>query len=449
MAVVYNYNAGPTYTKIASQTLGSATASITFSNIPQNYTDLVIVFTGKSTTTGSATNGFRCRVNGDTGSNYSGTPIKGDGSTASGTRYTSTAFFEPADIAQTSSTSLSTIIINFMNYSNTTTYKTFISRGNTPSSVVEAYATLWRSTSAIDSVTLSRDFGVNNLASGCTATLYGIAAALKPKATGGNTVRTDGTYWYHTFTSSGVFTPTQGITADYLVVAGGGAGASVGGSAETGGGGGAGGFRVLLSQSLSGQSYTVTVGAGGASGSSGVNSSLGSISATGGGDGAGGSGGSGGGGLSQDGAQRFGGAGNAGSYSPVEGYAGGNGNSSSNSYAGGGGGAGAAGANGTGGQSGAGGIGAGGVSYANYATINAMALATGTGVLSSGNYYFAGGGGGGSASGVSAGSGGTGGGGAGLVAGTVNTGGGGGGGSPSSGSSRAGGSGIVIVRYSA
>jgi hypothetical protein len=43
MGVTYNYGAGPTYTKIASQTLGSAAASVTLSNLPQNYTDLVLV----------------------------------------------------------------------------------------------------------------------------------------------------------------------------------------------------------------------------------------------------------------------------------------------------------------------------------------------------------------------------------------------------------------------
>jgi hypothetical protein len=36
------------------------------------------------------------------------------------------------------------------------------------------------------------------------------------KATGGDSVTTDGTYWYHTFLSSGTFTPTEALTADYL-----------------------------------------------------------------------------------------------------------------------------------------------------------------------------------------------------------------------------------------
>jgi hypothetical protein len=42
MAVTTNYGAAPTYVKVASQTLASAASSVTFSNIPQGYTDLVI-----------------------------------------------------------------------------------------------------------------------------------------------------------------------------------------------------------------------------------------------------------------------------------------------------------------------------------------------------------------------------------------------------------------------
>jgi hypothetical protein len=169
--------AGATYEPIATTTLSSDQFEIEFASIPSTYTDLIVVFNGKSANTGSATNGFRCRVNGDTGNNYSGTSITGNGSTASSTRYSSTGFFEPGDVAQTSNTANSVIIIHFMNYSNTTTYKTFLSRSENPNTYTQAYVTLWRSTSAINKITLSRDFTVNKLKSGSTATLYGIAAA--------------------------------------------------------------------------------------------------------------------------------------------------------------------------------------------------------------------------------------------------------------------------------
>jgi hypothetical protein len=169
--------AGSTYTPIATTTLGSNQNDITFSSIPSTYTDLVIVFTGNSTNTGSSSNGMRCRVNSDTGTNYSTTYLNGDGSTASSSRATSTAYFEVGEIAQTSNTSPTVTIIQIMNYANSTTYKTILARVNTATVITQATVSLWRSTSAINSVTLSRDFGTNQLKVGSTATLYGIASA--------------------------------------------------------------------------------------------------------------------------------------------------------------------------------------------------------------------------------------------------------------------------------
>lgn len=168
--------AGATYEPIATTTLSSNQNDITFSSIPATYTDLVIVFTGTSTTTGSSTNGLRCRLNSDTGSNYSQTTISGNGSSASSARISSTTFFE-GEIGQTSNTSPSINIFEIMNYANTTTYKTILIRTNIANNVVQAHLVLYRSTSAITSITISRDFGTNQLKSGSTATLYGISAA--------------------------------------------------------------------------------------------------------------------------------------------------------------------------------------------------------------------------------------------------------------------------------
>jgi hypothetical protein len=107
--------------------------------------------------------------------------------------------------------------------------------------------------------------------------LYGVAAlgttpAIVPYATGGDTIMTDGTYWYHTFVSSGTFTPAKALTADYLVVAGGGGGGQGGQrcrwrrwtSCTVGATGGGGSLESALSLGTS--AYTVTIGAGGAGG---------------------------------------------------------------------------------------------------------------------------------------------------------------------------------------
>lgn len=439
-----------TYTPLASITLTSSASSITFSGYDMSYTDLVLV---SVVTCSTADGNQRMTVNGDSSSIYSTTRIAGNGSTATSGRYTSLAYFllSGGAINPPSSASGQILITNFMNYSNTTTYKSILVKaGNASGSTypgVESNVELYRSTNAISSFTLSTDSAT--FSSGSTFSLYGIQAGT-PKAQGGDIVTTDGTYWYHAFKSSGLFTPSTALTADYLVVAGGGGSSSF--YAQSGGGGG--GLRAVASQSLSAQNYGVTVGAGGQSGyyatyyqvgGNGSNSSFDSFAVTGGGGGAygstnGSSGGSGGG--TWTGSV---GAGNAGSYSPVEGYAGSSGSTDNVSYTNGGAGGGAGGiAANADGSSRAGNGGAGANSY-NSITFTTWLTATNTGVSG----YLAGGGGGGAqlGAGGTAGSGGGGAGGtAAGTAGTANTGGGGGGGNGTI-NGKNGGSGLVIIRY--
>jgi hypothetical protein len=169
-----------TYEPIATTTLGSSQSSVTFGSggtISQAYTDLFLVFTAKQT--GTSNVNIKMTFNSDTGSNYSMTRLYGNGSTASSDRVTSQNNFEvgyPGGSSTPSIYALSTI--NIMNYSNTTTYKSFISRwGNvgTSDSYTLTQVGLWRSTSAITSITLAPVS--NSFDSGSTFTLYGIKAA--------------------------------------------------------------------------------------------------------------------------------------------------------------------------------------------------------------------------------------------------------------------------------
>ena len=159
--------AGATYEPIATTTVGTATDTVTFSSISGSYTDLVIVFNG--TAAASTTAGLR--FNSDTGSNYSHTYVLGDGSTALANRGVNTTFmnqFYP-------NTTRGTVIFNILNYSNTTTYKTVLTRVSNTGNYAGLLVGLWRSTSAITSVTL---FGNGtNFSTGSTFTIYGIAAA--------------------------------------------------------------------------------------------------------------------------------------------------------------------------------------------------------------------------------------------------------------------------------
>lgn len=161
--------AGATYEPIATTTLGSAQSSVTFSSISGGYTDLVIVVSAIAAGTGTVL----LTVNGDTGSNYSRTFMYGTGSSAVSGRTTNFASF-PFTVSATAGTFSSTIV-NLMNYSNTTTNKTFLVRGNDANDATVALVGLWRNTNAISSITLTGS--AVNLSSGSTFTLYGIKAA--------------------------------------------------------------------------------------------------------------------------------------------------------------------------------------------------------------------------------------------------------------------------------
>ncbi len=448
-----------TYEPIASQTLGSAAASVTFSSIPQGYTDIrVVVATAVNTST-------YMRFNSDSGSNYSLTEMWGGTQGAISERATNNTRIDLRNSSSTLGNNM--ITVDIMSYSNSTTFKTLLTaiRDGLYDRVYRQVQ-LWRNTSAITSITFTPDSGT--FPSGSTFSLYGIQVGIAAqKAQGGNIVTSDGTYVYHTFTSSGAFIPNEALTVDYLVVAGGGGGgfAYYASSSQVGGaGGGAGGVRCTVGQtgglgtlpsalSLTAKAYPVIVGAGGAGGigssrtnpTQGSSSTFATVSCTGGGTGgstnslvygSGGNGGSGGGGTY---------SGSKGLKTANEGFDGADGSSTSNASGGGGGGAGAAAINPTV---------VGGYGYAQGG--NGIS----TNISGSSTYY--GGGGGGSTYAINGdlqgglGGGGAGGAGTGVgnagTAGTTNTGGGGGGasglvGGTTSLSGGNGGSGIVVIRY--
>jgi len=158
-----------TYEPIATTTLGSAAATVTFSSIPGTYTDLILIGAFSC----SAATGTAFNLNGDTGGNYSYTGLEGNGSSAfSGRNSNATNTGWTYD---TTSNGQVNGIAQFNNYSNTTTYKTLLTRFNTPGTQTGASVNLWRSTSAITTIAIAT--GSGNFNSGSTFTLYGIKAA--------------------------------------------------------------------------------------------------------------------------------------------------------------------------------------------------------------------------------------------------------------------------------
>jgi hypothetical protein len=396
----------------------------------------------KASVSTTASNGFVMSINGSS-ANFTYRLLEGDGATAasySGSTGRVAYAFNSTSIFS----NLEVYIPNYTSANNKSFSVDGVSEQNATTAYADLTAGLWSQTAAITS--LGFNFSAGNLQPNSTFYLYGVAKlgttpAIVPYATGGDTIMTDGTYWYHAFLSSGTFTPAKGLSCDVVVVAGGG-----GGGQHAGGGGGAGGLLAFASQSVS-TATTVTIGAGGAGssttarGTNGVDSQFGALTLVKGGGGGGSqggtttgaTGGSGGGGTF---------TGNAGgSATSGQGNAGGTG-STVTGTGGGGGGAGAAGSTPTVAGTGTGGLGSN--------TYSTWASTTGTGVSG----YYAGGGGGGH-NGAGTRSLGSNGGGTGAnttnaaTSGTANTGSGGGGGCdpgilPNGAS---GGSGLVIVRY--
>ena len=423
--------------------LNASAASVTFSNIPQTgYTDLKVVASLRGTSP-FATMQLYMTFNGST-TGYSARQIYGDGSSAtSDTLSNSGAAISIINMNTTQSTantfsSTEIYIPNYRSSNNKSVSADSVTENNaTGGALAGMTAGLWSNSAAITSITFTNQSADTFLANS-TFSLYGLAAlgttpAIAPKADGGNVIATDGTYWIHTFTSSGTFTPQTGLTCDYLVVAGGGGGG-------TRGGGGAGGFRTATAQSLTTTAYTVTVGAGAAINANGADSVFDTITSTGGGKGAtstnAGNGGSGGGGYDDSATVFTAGTGNTPSTSPSQGNNGGAGGGATRYTGGGGGGAGATGgAGGSGASPQSGGAGGAGTASS----------------ISGSSVTYAGGGGGG---GDTGGAGGAGGGGTGATsatdtatAGGTNLGGGGGAGRSGAGVPKAGGSGVVIIRY--
>ena len=165
-----------TYEPIATNTLSSAAATVTFSSISGTYTDLVLIMSAFGSVGGAD---IRVQVNSDTASNYSLTRLIGY-TTAFSNRASNATYWQITNSVGigSSSSEPTADVIQFMNYSNTTTNKTMLVRHNQPqSSFMETAAQvgLYRSTSAITSITFSLSSG--NYSTGSTFTLYGIKAA--------------------------------------------------------------------------------------------------------------------------------------------------------------------------------------------------------------------------------------------------------------------------------
>jgi hypothetical protein len=162
----------PTYTPLATVTLGSTASSVTFSSIPATYRDLILVATS---TTAITSSGFcSVRFNADSGSNYSEVWMQSVGAPPAAS---SSSFSNGTELGFGGA--FSQAIMQIMDYSATDKHKTTLNKWNTIAittndAVLQARAGRWANTAAITTVRLGASAGV--LAIGTTFNLYGIAS---------------------------------------------------------------------------------------------------------------------------------------------------------------------------------------------------------------------------------------------------------------------------------
>ena len=158
----------PTYTPLATVTLGSATSSVTFGSIPSTYRDLIVVVSGTS----NEIVNIAVRLNGDTGTNYSWINAIGTGSSTISEGEASTALPEVGRFSSTQSN----FIVQVMDYSATDKHKTMLGRANSNGDRTVMNATRWANTVAVSSLTLRSFPSPRTFSSGTTFSLYGVIA---------------------------------------------------------------------------------------------------------------------------------------------------------------------------------------------------------------------------------------------------------------------------------
>lgn len=163
-----------TYSLIASATSNGSVASITFSAIPQTFTDLVVRISARNTGT-NVDNSMAIQPNGSS-ANDSSTWLSGSGSAASSSR--STADFNAGRITSGNATANTfgnneLYIPNYTVAANKPMSIFGVAETNATAVEMRVNAMLWSNTAAITSLNITTD-GVGNFASGSTFFLYGI-----------------------------------------------------------------------------------------------------------------------------------------------------------------------------------------------------------------------------------------------------------------------------------
>jgi hypothetical protein len=169
-----------TYSKLAEVTVGSGgAATIAFSNIPQNYNDLILKFSGRSD--GTESSGYADGIltfNGTT-TNYSERMVYAIGTSRSSVSQSSTGIkwnFGTSSVAVASTFGNSEVYIpNYTSSTNKSVSVDTVSENNSATvHILALNAGLWSNTTAISLISIVP--GSGSWVQYSTATLYGVKA---------------------------------------------------------------------------------------------------------------------------------------------------------------------------------------------------------------------------------------------------------------------------------
>lgn len=154
-------------------------ASIEFTGIPQDGTDLLLVVSARTALSGDGDN-IRARFNSDSGSNYPYRWLFGNGSSAGSLSGTTTGILGISASGSTSTANTfgnSAIYIpNYTSAANKSVSADALNENNATAATAYISAAMWNNTSSITSITLTSTTS-SNLLQHSTASLYKIVKA--------------------------------------------------------------------------------------------------------------------------------------------------------------------------------------------------------------------------------------------------------------------------------
>ena len=150
-------------------------ASITFSNIPADFTDLYIVVSARTARSGFNNDQFGVNFNG-VSTNQTGRELFGGGSSTSSASHTRIFGYTTATTATADTFGNASVYVpNYRSAVAKSVSIDAVTENNATSAVQNLFAGLWNSTAAITSVTLV-PLSATNFTQHSTASLYGITA---------------------------------------------------------------------------------------------------------------------------------------------------------------------------------------------------------------------------------------------------------------------------------